>query len=176
MDKLFKNNAYMIMELFIEHPTKEFSLRGVARTLKLSHATVIPYINDLVKLGILNKKNETLYPTYYANIENENYKWYKRNYIIFKIRESGLIEYIYDNTLASSIVLFGSSAKGNYTENSDIDIFVEAKEQELGVKEFEKKLGKTINILFEPNINNLSLELRNNIVNGVILYGFIKIR
>ncbi len=175
MDGLFKNNTYRILELFIEFPTKDFSVRGLARELKLSHATILNYINDLQKLILIKKKEATLYPTYFANTENQKYKFYKRNWLIFKITESGFIDYIQKEALPSSIILFGSGAKATFTEKSDIDIFVESNEAKLDLTKYEKKLNRKINLLFEQNINNLSKELRNNIINGVILYGFIKV-
>ncbi len=175
MDELFKNNTYKILELFIEFPAKDFSVRGLARNLKLSHATVIKYIANLEKLGFIKKKEATLYPTYFASTESPKYKFYKRNWLVFKINESGLIDYIQKETLSSSIILFGSGAKAVFTEKSDIDIFVEANEAKLDLTKYEKKINHKINPLFEQNINNLSKELRNNIINGVVLYGFIKI-
>ena len=175
MDELFKNNTYKILELFIEFPTKDFSVRGIARNLKLSHATILKYIADLEKLSLIKKKEATLYPTYFANTESQKYKFYKRNWFVFKISESGLIDYIQKETLPSTILLFGSGAKATFTEKSDIDIFVEANEAKLDLTKYEKKLNRKINLLFERNINNLSKELRNNIINGVVLYGFIKI-
>ncbi len=175
MDKLFKNNIYKILELFIEFPSKDFSVRGIARHLKLSHATILKYITDLEKIGLIKKKNETLYPTFYANTENPQYKFYKRNWLVFEINDSNLIDYIQKEALSSSIILFGSGAKATFTETSDIDLFVEAKEIPLDLTKYEKKLNHKINLLFEPNINNLSKELRNNIINGIILYGFVKI-
>ena len=176
MDELFKNNTYKILELFIEFPSKDFSVRGIARHLKLSHATVLKYIVDLEKSGFIKKKVATLYPTYFAHTENQKYKFHKRNWLILKINESGLIDDIQKETLPSSIILFGSGAKATFTENSDIDIFVETNETKLNLVKYEKKLNHKINILFEQNINNLSKELRNNVVNGVVLYGFIKIK
>ncbi len=175
MDALFKNNTYKILELFIEFPTKDFSVRGLARNLGLSHATVLKYIADLEKLGFIKKKEATLYPTYFANAESQKYKFYKRNWLVFKITESGLIEYTQKELLPSSIILFGSGAKATFTEKSDVDIFVEANETKLDLTKYEKKLNRKINPLFEQSINNISKELRNNIVNGVVLYGFIKI-
>ncbi len=175
MDEIFKNNIYKILELFIELPTKDFSVRGIARELKLSHATVLKYIEDLQKLHLIKKKEETLYPTYFANAQNQKYKFYKKDWMIFTLMDSGLINHIQKETLASSIILFGSGAKATFTEKSDIDIFVEAKESKLNLSKYEKQLKRKINLLFEPNINALSKELRNNIINGVMLYGFIKI-
>ena len=90
--------------------------------------------------------------------------------------DSGVIEHIQKETLPSSMILFGSGAKGTFTEESDIDIFVEAKETKLNLAKYEKKLGKKINILFEKSINELSKELRNNIINGCLLQGYIRIK
>lgn len=161
--------------MFIEFPVKDFSVRGIARALKLSHATVLKYINDLLKLGLIRKKEETLYPTFYANTESQKYRFYKRNYLVFRLIDSGVINFVQKEVLPSCIVLFGSGAKAVFTQQSDIDIFVEAKEIPLNLSKYEKLLGRKINLLFEQNINNLSKELRNNIINGVVLYGFIKV-
>ena len=79
MDELFKNNAYKILEIFIESPGKNFSVRGIARALKINHATVLKYVADLKKGGFIKTNDNTLYPTFYANTENENYKLYKKN-------------------------------------------------------------------------------------------------
>ena len=175
MDELFKNNTYKILELFIEFPTKDFSVRGVARQLKLSHATVLKYIADLERISLIKKKEETLYPTYFANTQSQKYKFYKKNYLISKLIVSGIIDYIQKQALPSSIILFGSGAKATFTEKSDIDLFVESKEVKIDIAKYEKKLKRKINLLFEPSIHDLSKELRNNIINGVILYGFIRI-
>ena len=173
MDKLFKNNAYGILELFIEHPQENFSARGIARKLNISHATVLSNLKHLAALQLIRKKN-ALYPMYYANAEEPRYRAYKKNHIVFQIIASGLAEHLQKQTLASCLVLFGSCAKGTFTEESDIDIFAEAKETKVIVASFEKKLHRKINLLYEPDLNGLSEELRNNIANGIVLYGFIK--
>lgn len=176
MDNQFKNNAYNILEVFMEQPNKNFSVRGIARELKINHATVLRYIIELKKKGLIKVNETTLYPTYYANTENDSFKIYKKNQLVFKINNSGLITFIQKESLPSSIILFGSGAKGTSTEDSDIDIFVEAKRTELNITKFEKMLGKRINLLFEPSLKSLSNELMNNIINGIVLYGFIRIR
>src|SRR3989344_8620578 len=99
MDEIFKNNIYRILELFIDFPTKDFSVRGIARHLKLSHATVLKYINDLEKLGFIKKKEETLYPTYFANAQNKKYKFHKKNYLVSKLINSGIVEFIQEECL-----------------------------------------------------------------------------
>jgi len=176
MEDIFKNKTYNILESFIEHPTKEFSARGISRELKISHPTALKYFSQLLQKELIKKRENTLYPTFYANIENKKYKYFKRELITEKIKNSRLIEFIQKKTLPNTIILFGSGAKGTYNEKSDVDIFVEAKEQKINLLKYEEILGKKINLLFEKNINNLSEELKNNIINGIKLYGFIRIK
>lgn len=173
MDSLFKTQAYRILELFIEHSNKDFSARGIARELHISHATALKYLRELEKLELIEKNERTLYPTYRANTVGEKYMIYKRDSIVFSIRESGLIEYIQERLLPSCIVLFGSCADGTYTQASDIDLFVEVPEKDIDLSAFEKTLRKDVHMIFESNINILSPELRANIINGVVLYGFV---
>jgi predicted nucleotidyltransferase len=175
MNTIFKTNSYKILELFIKFPNRDFFIRGIAREIKLSHVTILKHIVGLQKSNLIKKKEDSLYPTYYANTENEQYKFYKKNYLILKLINSGLIEEIKEQTLASSIVLFGSGAKGTFTPKSDIDIFVEARQKKLVLSKYENKIGYKINLLFEPSVKNLTPELRNNIINGTVLYGFIKV-
>lgn len=175
MDNLFKNKAYVVLELFIEYPHREFYIREIARELKLSHAIVIGYIRELTKLKLIEKNDKTLYPGYSANYGNARFLFYKRNYILFKIIESGIVDYLWKKTLAETIVLFGSCANGDFTEKSDIDVFVESKEIKLDLSKYEKMLKRKINLLFEPDINNLSKGLKYNITKGVTLYGSLEI-
>ena len=175
MDNVFKNKIYKILEVFIEHPHKGFHVREIARELKLSHAIVIKYIKELNKINLIKKNNRNLYPVYSANYGDARFLFYKRNYILFKIINSGLVDYLWKKTLAETIVLFGSCATGDFTEKSDIDIFVEAKEIKLNLSNYGKVLKRKINLLFEPDIDNLSKGLKYNIVKGVTLYGSLKI-
>lgn len=175
MDRAFKNTPYKILELFMEDSGRDFSVRGIARLLKISHATVLNHLGALKHLDLIRKKSSQIYPLYYANTESAKLKFYKKSGISFKILESGLIEHLRKETAPASIILFGSCAKGTYTNKSDIDIFVEAPNTKVDISKFEKKLKRTINILFEAKIGGLSAELRNNILNGIVLDGFIRL-
>jgi len=46
---------------------------------------------------------------------------------------------------------------------------------QLNLKKYEKELKRRINIFFESNFEKLSNELKNNIINGVILSGYLKV-
>ena len=77
--------------------------------------------------------------------------------------------------MPKSIVLFGSFSKGEDIESSDIDIFVEAEEMEIDLTKFEKKLSRKINLYFDENLKKLGKNLKENIINGIVLGGVIEI-
>lgn len=174
MEDILKNNTYKVLELFFIYPERNFHVREIARTLKLNHATVSKHLKVLKKKNLILIDKNTLYPTYYANIENETYLFYKKQYLISKIYDSEVIEKIKKLVFPSSIILFGSAAKGTSNENSDIDLFVEAEKKNIALFKYEKLLGHKINLLFEPKIGNLPKNLANNILNGYVLYGFVR--
>ena len=173
MDSLFVNNNYRVYSLLIKYPSKSFSAREIARELGLSHSTVLKCLDNLFKFGFIKKDEKTLYVTY--NLNTDKGLLYRKNWVLFEIFDSGVVEYIQNKMFPSSIVLYGSCANGYFNDKSDIDLFVEASEVQLNLKKYEQKLGRKIHVLFEPNINDLSKELRNNIVNYTVLYGFLKV-
>ena len=78
-------------------------------------------------------------------------------------------------TEPKKIILFGSSSIGEDIETSDIDIFIQAKEKKLNILKYEKLLNRSITLFFEENFSRLNKELKNNILNGIILRGYIKV-
>ena len=77
--------------------------------------------------------------------------------------------------MPETIILFGGYSKGTDAKTSDIDLFIESKEEKLELEKFEVVLGRKIHPLFEINIKNLNKELLNNIINGIIVYGYVRI-
>lgn len=164
-----------IKELFFENPSKEFYLREISKLTEVPKTTVQRILKDLRNKELINKLKIKPYKKYRANTENFYYKHYKKISIIEKIYKSGLIDYLIEKCNPNVIILFGSCAKGEYDTKSDIDIFLETHEIKLNLDGYEKKLKHKINIIFEQNLIDLNTELRNNIVNGEKLYGFIRI-
>ena len=76
--------------------------------------------------------------------------------------------------MPKTIVLFGSYRRGEDVEESDIDIFLECKKENVNVERFEKKLGRKIQLHFQENFNAYPKELKNNIINGIVLSGFLE--
>lgn len=166
------------IEVFFANPTKKHYLMDISRTIGLAHTSVKKNLDKLIKLGLIlesvEKKGDRKFPLYQANLDNKLFKKYKTVYNISTIFKSKIIEYIEEKLMPKSIVLFGSYQRGEDVEKSDIDLFIECKKNELDTSSFEKKLGRKIELHFNDNFNSYSKELKNNIINGIVLSGFLE--
>lgn len=177
---LQKDNRYKILRLFFEDPSPKgigFQLREISRKVAIAPTSIKKYLTELEKGEFIIKTKHRIYgyPVYYANRDNQNFKFIKKLDTVLKIKESGLLDYLSENCMPDVIVLFGSSAYGEDLKDSDIDLFVMSKREKLDLDKFERRLNRKVNIFFSNNFNKLSKELRNNIVNGVILKGYLKV-
>ncbi len=171
---MFDDNGYRIMGLFFNQPTRHFQLREISRIINLGLPSVINYVKILEKEKLIKKIETGIYPSYCANI-TDRFKLYKRNDMLLKIIESGLIDCIYERFIPDAIILFGSASKGEDIESSDIDLFVMAREEDVNLTSFEKKLSRKINLFFEEKLKDVPKELLNNIINGIVLKGYLKV-
>lgn len=181
---LQKANRYRVLEVFFDDPesTWGFQLRELSRKLKLAPVSVKRYLEDLsdskTRNGqplILKIKKRHGYPVYVANRESQYFKFLKRLDMQRKIYESGLLDYLFKECVPLAVVLFGSASLGEDMLRSDIDLFVLAKEKKLDLKKYTLYINRNIHIVFEEDFSNLSKELKNNIINGIMLYGYLKV-
>ncbi|MCD6589710.1 nucleotidyltransferase domain-containing protein [Candidatus Woesearchaeota archaeon] len=172
---LQKYSRYRILQEFFDFPTKDFFMRELSRRTKISQPSVINHLRALMKEGLIIREEKGLYPTYKANRENEIFKILKISNLILRMKSSGLIDYIYNTVFPDVIILFGSAARGEDIETSDIDLFVQAKEKKLKLAKYEKQLNRKISIFFKEDFGKLNEELKNNILNGIVLKGYIKV-
>ena len=177
---LQKNNRYKILGLFFEDPLPEgigFQLREISRKVKIAPTSVKKYLNELENEKLIIKRKHRIqgYPIYYANRENDYFRFLKRLDVMQNIEECGLIDYIKDKCMPDVIILFGSASRGEDLKGSDLDLFVQSKEKKLELNKYEKYLSRKINIFFKDDFNKLSKELKNNVINGIILEGYLKV-
>ena len=172
---LNKYNRYKLLRLFLDSPTESFRLREIARLTKISPPSVINYLKEFEKEGLIRKQIKREIPFYTSIRDNSNFILYKKISIIFELNNSGLIDYLWDKLSPEAIILYGSYSKGESIENSDVDLFILGKDKNIELANFEKKLNKRIHILFKESTKEIPNELKNNILNGVILKGYIKV-
>lgn len=64
--------------------------------------------------------------------------------------------------------------KGEDVEDSDLDLFVETEKANIDVSKFEKTLKRKIQLHFKENFKKYPPELKNSIINGAVLEGYLE--
>ncbi len=171
-----KNIKKIIMEHFFLHPSSKLRVREIERKLRLPLPSVIRYCRELEKEDILAIENIGSVNFYTAS-RSRKYLLEKKLFNIRQIYDSGLIEYLRVDFSNPAVVLFGSFARGEDVEESDIDIFIEtASRKEMKLERFKKKLFREIQIFKNKRLSDISNpHLKNNIVNGITLNNQIEV-
>jgi len=177
---LQKDNRYKTLKIFFEDPNPKgagFQLREISRKISLAPISVKKYLEELTKAGLIIKAKHRIhgYPVYWANRASEDFRLMKKMDTILTLHESGLIEYLNNECAPDAIILFGSAAKGEDLKDSDVDLFLLCEEKKLNLGKFEEKIKRRISLFFNADFNKLSKELKNNIINGIIIKGYLKV-
>ena len=158
-----------VLEVIFENPEKSLNIRDISKYANVPRSTVHRYLRTLQRLNIIDKNNKFVINSYT--------RFLKSVHIIQKLFTSGLLDYLEEKLSPSAIILFGSARKGEYAKESDIDIFIETtKHAPLELSRFEKKIKHKLQLFIEPDINKLPAELLNNVINGIKLTGYIKVK
>lgn len=164
-----------MLQEFFDFPRKQFLMRELSRLVRLAQPSVVAHLKALVKDELVVREKTGLYPAFQANRDSETFKLLKKHNIIWRITTSGLLEQLRQKTQPNCIILFGSASRGEDTEQSDLDLFIQSEETKIDLARYEKILKRKINLLFEPHLQRLSKELLNNLINGYVLAGYLKV-
>ncbi|MDP1695915.1 MAG: nucleotidyltransferase domain-containing protein [archaeon] len=172
-----KDIKKIISEYFFVNPTAKLRVREIERALRLPLPSVIRYCKELEKESILTIIKTGSVNFYAANRGSEKYLLEKKLDNIKRIYKSGLIEHIKQELSNPAIVIFGSFAKGEDTEESDIDLYIETpSKKKVILEKFEKLLKRGIQIFQHKNLKEVSNpHLANNIINGITLNNYIEV-
>ena len=172
---MVQNKNNLELEIILVLIKGESHLREIARTIKESHSTVLRKINGLVEIGVLDYNMEGKNKKFFIknNLKAKNYIYsaeiYKLSKLVEKHPEFGIIfEDIKKNVPKGMIILFGSYAKGNPKQESDIDIYVETMDN--SIKDKIKNIHSKINIKIGKFDTN-SLLIKEIIKNHIIIRG-----
>lgn len=170
---IHKSSMLAVLEVFFKEPTKVHFIREISRKISLAQTSTRNNTKYLLKEGLIKEEKGHPFDGLAANRESEQFILYKKLYNFYSLEK--LKKRIVEEIYPTSIVLFGSYSRGEDIETSDIDILILSKlKKELSLEIFEKELGRKINIMFSQNMDRLDKPLRENILNGFILYGHVK--
>jgi|SRR3989344_1340679 len=159
---------------FIEDCYRRINVREYSRIMKVSPPTASKILSEFNKEELLLIEKDRNYIFYYANKNNKIFTDLSRIY--WKLKLDNLIDFFNKNLINPTIILFGSLSKAETKEDSDIDICIIGHKKELKIKNFEDNLKRNIQLFFFNSIEDIkNKELANNIINGYILNGRIKL-
>jgi len=167
-----------ILKLFMENPHNSYYLRESARLLKMDPMTVKRALTLFVADGILLKNDEKNQILYKANTDSPAFRHLKISYNLSWLQKKGVPEFLthHLNTV-TSILLFGSYAKGENDAESDVDILTISLAKDIPVVELSKLIKRDVNLInFTPA--QWSQQSKTNkafyldvILDGIVLYG-----
>jgi len=172
-----KNIKQTIQKFFFTYPTAKLRVRELERTLKLPLPSVIKYCKELEKEGILTTIKTGKVVFYTADRTSEKYLLEKKLFNIRQLYVCGLVDYLRKELSNPVIILFGSYAKGEDVEASDIDLYIETpSRKKINIELYKGLLKRDIQVFQHKSIKKIkNPHLANNIVNGVLLNGFVEV-
>ena len=153
------------LELFFEDVYREISVREYAREMKISPPTASKLLNELKAEELLVSTDKGVYRYFRAHRDGYVFRelaklyWYSILHV--------LTEKIREEIAFRRIVLFGSLAKAENTNESDVDLFLDADERKIDVKHLQKVLGRDVQLHFAQSLRNE--HLKKNINKGIVL-------
>src|SRR6056297_1827866 len=130
MKTILNKNKGIIMELFYENKEKSFHLREISRKLSLNPNTVFKALNDLENDDYVSHEKKGNQKRYSINKNSITYAIFSlfdiKKYKTLPKSRKRAIKYFLDSLEQKPLItiLFGSTATGNFNEDSDIDLFL----------------------------------------------------
>ena len=162
-----------IVRLLCIKSGESLNQRNVAKLLKVSPTAVAKSLKDIEKEGlvIIEKNGNMNLSLIQLSRQNHKAVTFKRFENLKMLYESNLIEYLFESFPGSKIVLFGSYSLGEDTTKSDIDIaIIGSKAKDMDLIKYNKLLEREININYYTDLKEINKNLRENIMNGVVLH------
>ena len=149
MIQLYRNVTPMrVLAYFIEYPFEEFYLRELGRILGMSPMTVKRSLVLLLADGLIvreERKNQILYR---ANTDSLGFRFAKISYNLAVMGEKGIVKDLLEDVPGiSSIILYGSYARGENDMHSDLDILIISTVKKVDASKISKKIGVMVNVM-----------------------------
>lgn len=122
-----KKSKVKILRLLINNDEREYCFDDIVKSTGMSHGTVHPSLNELLETRMIIQRKAGRSNLYKIN---KNHTLFNKIKELIDMEKNSLLDIAKEFTSnlpknnISAIVLFGSVARGEFTEKSDIDILV----------------------------------------------------
>ena len=175
--------TYNIVKTIFNMPHSTFHIRELARKSNCSTTAVGTAVTELKIFDLIKIEESEVTKNIKANLESKNYGYYK---LVFNLYRLGLHSFkeklvnFFKNP--ECIALFGSFARGEDVEQSDIDVLIitsnktpESSEFNIYIKQIEKEFERKLNLHILKSLKNSEDAFRNSVANGIVLSGYLKV-
>ncbi|MBN2422426.1 nucleotidyltransferase domain-containing protein [Candidatus Woesearchaeota archaeon] len=167
-----------ILKVILENsPLKHWRFKELLKETRISRRALNKWLNKYVKKGLLIHVNEKgKFPYFTCGKDNVIYQIRKKQFMLNKLYNCGLISELLKNEKIKIAIIFGSSIRGDWYKDSDIDVFIYGNLGKIEKNKCEKKLKKDIELhVFKDKkeIDNVKTGLIKNIINGYVVKGNI---
>ena len=168
-----------VLKLLLENsPLREWHFGEIVREAKVTKAVANKWLKKYVREGLLKRgKVKGRFPHFTAGAQNPVYQSFKRVYALTQLHRCGLIPKLLSLNEAKTVILFGSSVKGDWYKGSDIDIFILGNIPDFERNIYERRLGKHIELhMFQDTIEirEVKTGLMKNVMKGYVVKGQIQ--
>jgi len=151
---------------FFNNTYREISVREFAKEIKVTPPTASTILKKYEQEKILKKREFKRNLLFRANKENDLFENLAK--IFWKTLLRGELENLHKKAAYKQIILFGSIAKAENTNKSDIDLFINIPKKQINTRTIEKKLKREIQLHFKEELANKNL--KNNIQKGIRIF------
>lgn len=169
-----------VLLLLCKEPYREFHLREIAKLAKVSSSTAKRFLDFYSEKMFLKKQRKANLVLFKANLENPAFKYMKVSY--FLLESQSLLDYLREVYPNSSIVLYGSCARGEDDMRSDIDLLIiSRKKKKTELRRFEKQLERKITLLvyappeWEEKAKSDRAFYERILIDGIVLQGSLPV-
>jgi len=167
-----------ILRLLFVKSGEKLNQRRIAIYLNVSQPAVMKALPELIKKEYINvqQDKESKRWAIQLNKSNDKIMQLKRIDNLKQIYESNLANFLEKQFPGATIVLFGSYSRGDDIITSDIDIaIIGRKDKSINLEKYEKVIERTINLNFYDSWSKIHINLKENICNGIILFGNVEL-
>lgn len=169
------SSVWKVFEVFVDEPLRIHYIKEISRRIKLAPTSVRKHLKELEKQGLIIAKKGERFSGFTANRDNGDFLFFKKMFNLIKLKESGLVDSLINSFYPKTLVLYGSFLKGEDVEGSDVDLLLISKSKKnIDLGEFEDILKRKIHIVVEDSLKKFKDNLKSEIINGMILYGYLE--
>jgi len=144
-----------VLEPFF-NSSKHWHFDELLKATRISRSQLSQWLKKIVGECIIKRvKPKGKMPYYVQNFECPAYQNRKKLFALRKLIESGLLDHLASIPDAKVIILFGSFARYDWYEGSDIDLFIYGNDENFEQGKYELKLKREIQVHTAKNKKDL---------------------